>query len=139
MIIKIDNFFQSFYKYFLKFIFEIETKIRTINKNHLSFRYVQQIVGLHQLHWARRWVVLQELPRPQVRTQRIRFWRWCRLSVHGHRSTIHRRRPNVSFNTLLTFYITLSYPAATQSQYRLRNWSQYLPSLRITFAWRSDK
>lgn len=40
------------------------------------YRNVQQIARLHQLHRARGRAVLQELPRPQVRTQGIRIRRW---------------------------------------------------------------
>lgn len=54
-------------------------------------RHVQQGSGLDKLHGAREGAVLQKLPRPQVRTQGLRFRWWCRLPVHGHRCPSEQR------------------------------------------------
>lgn len=48
-------------------------------------RTLQQDVGLDQLRRTRGRALLQKLPRPQIRTQGLRFWWRRRLLEHGHR------------------------------------------------------
>lgn len=78
----------------------------------MSFRNVRQVLGFHKLRWTRSRVVLQELPRPQIRTKgwassivhrkasseliplsrRIRIRRRCRLLVDGLRRSVQEPR-----------------------------------------------
>lgn len=65
-----------------------------------SYRIVRQVLGLHQLRRTRQRALLQKLPRKEIRTERIRFWRRRWMPEHRHRRTSLQR---VRYNNNIIF------------------------------------
>lgn len=87
------------------------------------FRNVRKVLRQHKLRWTRSRVVLQELPRPKVRTKGIRIRRRCRLLVHGQRWPVQERRVSRSISLAFDvfFYWFLNYDSVNIKR---RSWTR---------------
>lgn len=56
-----------------------------------SRRNVRQVLGLHKLRGTRQRIVLQKLPRQEIRAKRIRFWWRSWMFEHRHWRPSHQR------------------------------------------------